>query len=229
MAASSSTKIFAKYAKSGRSACKKCWGNISASAHRLGLVSRDTRGFNMTKWHHLSSCPIDSQSIAFAEKINGFPLLKASDQETLKLLLVDCDQSQNKDSNGENDETETSNKDKVKESKVRKFMYESVFIFQMPSNLFLSTNRSVKQVTVHSKKLRHTIQRNQRIGQPVESGKEAKLEITFSISDVKDNYKGATLLPEWKAFQTIIFLERGWSGCLVPLIFIYNREVERLV
>ncbi|KAK9143898.1 hypothetical protein Syun_013298 [Stephania yunnanensis] len=181
MAASSSTKkIVAEYAKSGRSACKKCGESISASALRLGLVSRDARGFDMTKWHHLSCCPMDSKSIGSAEKINGFALLKASDQEALKLIVAEHDRSQDKDSHGENDEKETSNKDKVKEFKVRK------------------TDSALEEIeTPNSKK-----------SKPVESGEEAKLEIIFSTSDIQDNYKGATLLPEWKAFQTIIFLEQ---------------------
>ncbi|GJR32432.1 hypothetical protein Tco_1108664 [Tanacetum coccineum] len=33
-------------------------------------------------------------------------------------------------------------------------------------------------------------------------------EIGFSADDIKDNYKGATLPPQWKVFQTIIYLER---------------------
>lgn len=37
---------------------------------------------------------------------------------------------------------------------------------------------------------------------------KAELDIAFSISDVKDKYKDAALEPKWKAFQTIIFLER---------------------
>ncbi|KAK9147352.1 hypothetical protein Scep_006109 [Stephania cephalantha] len=181
MAASSSTKkIVAEYAKSGRSACKKCGESISASALRLGLVSRDARGFDMTKWHHLSCCPMDSKSIGSAEKINGFALLKASDQEALKLIVAEHDRSQNKDSHGEDDEKETSNKDKVKESQVRK------------------ADSALEEIeSPNSKK-----------SKPVESGEEAKLEIIFSTSDIQDNYKGATLLPEWKAFQTIIFLEQ---------------------
>ncbi|TMW91338.1 hypothetical protein EJD97_014471 [Solanum chilense] len=37
---------------------------------------------------------------------------------------------------------------------------------------------------------------------------EPVLEIAFSISDVRDTYKDATLLPKWRAFQTIIYLEQ---------------------
>ncbi|KAK1397064.1 Polynucleotide 3'-phosphatase ZDP [Heracleum sosnowskyi] len=36
-----------------------------------------------------------------------------------------------------------------------------------------------------------------------------KMELSFSMSDILDKYKDATLLPQWKAFQTIIFLEGG--------------------
>ncbi|KAL5069577.1 hypothetical protein RYX36_020464, partial [Vicia faba] len=35
----------------------------------------------------------------------------------------------------------------------------------------------------------------------------SEVNITFSVSDVKSTYKDATLLPKWKAFQTVIFLE----------------------
>ncbi|XP_058749930.1 polynucleotide 3'-phosphatase ZDP-like isoform X1 [Vicia villosa] len=34
------------------------------------------------------------------------------------------------------------------------------------------------------------------------------VNINFSVSDVKSTYKDAALLPKWKAFQTVIFLER---------------------
>lgn len=41
------------------------------------------------------------------------------------------------------------------------------------------------------------------------SNSEGKVpDILFSISDVKNKYKDATLAPKWKAFQTVIFLER---------------------
>ncbi|XP_051114513.1 polynucleotide 3'-phosphatase ZDP isoform X2 [Andrographis paniculata] len=39
-------------------------------------------------------------------------------------------------------------------------------------------------------------------------GGNLELEMTISASDIKENYKGAVLTPKWKAFQTIIFLER---------------------
>ncbi|KAE8703308.1 rab3 GTPase-activating protein non-catalytic subunit [Hibiscus syriacus] len=76
-----STKIVAEYAKSGRSSCKKCGEAITAKALRLGLVSRDPRGFDMTKWHHLHcfAGKIDS-----FDGIKGFDSLKGVDQEALK-------------------------------------------------------------------------------------------------------------------------------------------------
>ncbi|XLR23691.1 hypothetical protein S83_051591, partial [Arachis hypogaea] len=44
-----------------------------------------------------------------------------------------------------------------------------------------------------------------------ESDIEAVEEINFSVSKVKSNYKDATLLPKWKAFQIVIYLERDDS------------------
>ncbi|XLR40592.1 hypothetical protein S83_025252, partial [Arachis hypogaea] len=41
-----------------------------------------------------------------------------------------------------------------------------------------------------------------------ESDIEVVEEINFSVSEVKSKYKDATLLPKWKAFQTIIYLEQ---------------------
>lgn len=40
------------------------------------------------------------------------------------------------------------------------------------------------------------------------ANEEGELEVAFSLSDIKETYKDATLLPKWKAFQTLIFLER---------------------
>ncbi|KAF9615275.1 hypothetical protein IFM89_022602 [Coptis chinensis] len=39
-------------------------------------------------------------------------------------------------------------------------------------------------------------------------GVEIEIEIVFSDSDVKNEYKGITLMNKWKAFETVIFLER---------------------
>ncbi|KAL0301252.1 UNVERIFIED_CONTAM: Polynucleotide 3'-phosphatase ZDP [Sesamum radiatum] len=78
--AMSSTKIVAEYAKSGRSSCKKCSKAIASSSLRLGLVSKDPRGFDMTKWHHLECFPFNnSDSVSSAEAIAGFSSLKVSD------------------------------------------------------------------------------------------------------------------------------------------------------
>lgn len=74
---SASVKIVAEYAKSGRSSCKKCSKSIASSSLRLGLVSKDPRGFDMTKWHHFNCFPFtDSNPISSAEAITGFSSLK---------------------------------------------------------------------------------------------------------------------------------------------------------
>lgn len=73
---SPSTKIVAEYAKSNRSSCKKCSEAIDSKALRLGLLSRDARGFDVTKWHHLDCFTFGSESVASAEAIKGFESLK---------------------------------------------------------------------------------------------------------------------------------------------------------
>ncbi|KAL5999062.1 hypothetical protein ACLOJK_010012 [Asimina triloba] len=82
----SSSKIVAEYAKSDRSSCKKCSKSILANSLRLGLVSRDPRGFDATKWHHLECFPRKTQPITSVEKIKGFDALKNFDQEALRKL-----------------------------------------------------------------------------------------------------------------------------------------------
>ncbi|KAH9613280.1 hypothetical protein KSS87_013850, partial [Heliosperma pusillum] len=37
---------------------------------------------------------------------------------------------------------------------------------------------------------------------------DAEIEIALEVSDIKDMYKDATLLPKWKGFHSIIFLEK---------------------
>lgn len=76
MSSSSSTQVLAEYAKSKRSSCKKCSKAIAAKALRLGLVSRDARGFDVTKWHHLDCFNFGSESLASVEKIKGFQSLE---------------------------------------------------------------------------------------------------------------------------------------------------------
>lgn len=71
-----SSKTVVEYAKSNRSSCKKCFKTIDKNAVRLGLVSRDSRGFDMTSWHHMNCFPFDSNSMSSTEAIKGFSLLK---------------------------------------------------------------------------------------------------------------------------------------------------------
>ncbi|XP_043715990.1 polynucleotide 3'-phosphatase ZDP isoform X2 [Telopea speciosissima] len=192
------SKIVAEYAKSNRSSCKECSNSIAGGTLRLGLVSKDTRGFDIKKWHHFSCFPADSQHIFSAEKIQGFSTLKSSDQEALKKL---------EDSDGGE-----GNKKTHKESDVSEF---------------------VELGERNSKKLKLSTSSNEAELETALSISDVK--IAFSISDVKTKYKDATLLPKWKAFQTIIFLERDdglhdsskiaafdFDGCLA------NTSVKRI-
>ncbi|KAI3703907.1 hypothetical protein L1987_74103 [Smallanthus sonchifolius] len=151
-------KIVAEYAKSGRSSCKKCSEKIESKSLRLGLSSWDSRGFENTKWHHLDCFfPLDADLVS-PESIEGFTELKRSDQEKLKKLVTERDQSSKK--SNEDGETELQGQDQKSEK-----------ISDSP---------------------------DESIGS----------EIAFAAGDIKDNYKGTTLQPKWKAFQTIIYLER---------------------
>ncbi|XP_020417840.1 polynucleotide 3'-phosphatase ZDP [Prunus persica] len=178
MSSSSSTQILAEYAKSKRSSCKKCSKAIDAKALRLGLVSRDARGFDVTKWHHLDCFNFGSESVASVEKIKGFQSLESSDQESLKKLVAATDKSRGEDSN------ESTYAVEGKESSQGKRVHE------VDENENEEEERSLKKV------------------KSSKCDGQAKLDISFTISDVKDKYKDATLSPKWKAFQTIIFLER---------------------
>lgn len=79
-------KILVEYAKSGRAACKGCGNTIAKGCMRLGIVSKAAGGFDMTRWYHRQCLPSQSEVVS-AENINGFPLLKAPDQEALKALV----------------------------------------------------------------------------------------------------------------------------------------------
>ncbi|PSS05873.1 Polynucleotide 3'-phosphatase [Actinidia chinensis var. chinensis] len=199
----SSSKVVAEYAKSARSSCKKCANAIPAKALRLGLVSRDARGFDMTKWHHLNCFPMNSDSIASSDAIIGFSSLKSSDQETLKKLLDGSATEQV--AVGDEDTIEGNKKGISKSLRKGKQVHKK----EDDENDDLE-DRSAKKT---------------KLSTPTEG---AVLDISFSISDIKDMYKDATLLPEWKAFQTVIFLERDdglrdsgkiaafdFDGCLV--------------
>ncbi|XP_024021866.1 polynucleotide 3'-phosphatase ZDP isoform X2 [Morus notabilis] len=152
-----STRIVAEYAKSSRSSCKKCSKTIDAKALRLGFVSRDARGFDITKWHHLAC--FTSDSLASAREIQGFDSLKSPDQEALWKLVDASDKTQEevdkKEEDGEKDPEE----------------------------------RNTKKAKLSNSE-----------------GKD--LETAFSINDIKNEYKDAILSPKWKAFETVIFLER---------------------
>lgn len=72
------SKIVVEYAKSGRSACKKCANAINKDAVRVGTVIKDPRGFDAPKWHHMHCFPYCSSesTMSSAEAISGFSSLK---------------------------------------------------------------------------------------------------------------------------------------------------------
>ncbi|XP_038689001.1 polynucleotide 3'-phosphatase ZDP isoform X2 [Tripterygium wilfordii] len=137
MPPSSASKIVAEYAKSNRSSCKKCAKAIASKTLRLGIVTKDSRGFDLTKWHHLDcfSDPVES-----VDSVSGFDSLRGSDQEALKKLVDGQKRTLEEKTNEDREE-------------------------------FESDKRSAKKI------------------KPCTPHEEAKLEVRFLISDVKDKYK----------------------------------------
>ncbi|XP_048609044.1 polynucleotide 3'-phosphatase ZDP isoform X1 [Brassica napus] len=174
---SASSKVIAEYAKSSRSSCKKCSKTIAAKELRLGLVTRDSRGFDMTKWHHLGCFPVESDPIDSVEDIGGFSSLQSGDQDALKELVQQC----------ENKTLLTEETNKRKHSQVGEMVEED----EVQTNTSQPTTRKPKMNTSEST-----------------SQVVAEVEISLSASDVKKKYRDASLLPKWKAFETVIFLER---------------------
>ncbi|KAG6395574.1 hypothetical protein SASPL_141697 [Salvia splendens] len=182
-----SVKLVAEYAKSGRSSCKKCSKSIAASALRFGFVSKDPRGFDMTKWHHLNCVSFSASGFASSvDAITGFSSLKSSDQEAVKKLVIEGAQAVEASKVDEDDDEP--DQGKSKKPKVEICLGRLVNLCML--RIYMVLNQLVLLLLTS------------------EEGTKLQLEIAVSASDIKEKYKDSTLLPKWKAFQTVIFLER---------------------
>lgn len=88
-----SQKLVVEYAKSNRAACKVCGANMAKGLVRLGAITKAEAGFDLTRWHH-PSCFIKRHftgDLASIHEINGFKSLKAVDQEDLKKLAAESE------------------------------------------------------------------------------------------------------------------------------------------
>ncbi|KAL2944553.1 Polynucleotide 3'-phosphatase ZDP [Bienertia sinuspersici] len=147
---------------------------------RFGVVTRDKRkGIDMTKWHHFKCFSFDTHSLSSVDSIRGFDSLKSDDQEVVKKLVEEHDKVK------DIDEDATAG-DKQKKTKKKK------------------TRDRVDVVNAEEG------QKRERDDEAVQlsRGEDAKVDIALAESDIKDIYKDASLLPKWKAFHTIIFLEK---------------------
>ncbi|XP_065861953.1 polynucleotide 3'-phosphatase ZDP-like [Euphorbia lathyris] len=226
MPPSKAVKILAEYAKSKRSSCKKCSQVIQAKTLRLGLVSRDPRGFDMTKWHHLDCF---SEKVESTEEILGFASLKENDQEALKKVISGVKDVVEGSPNSASERMDESGEElqlKGKISMKRKKTVENgeeLELEEKITKLSKSTDENEDELELEEEETSKKKKRTDDIGKELKDKEkiskqtklttlteeaQAQLEITFSLADIKDEYKGAKLLPKWKAFQTIIFLER---------------------
>ncbi|XP_014620429.1 polynucleotide 3'-phosphatase ZDP-like isoform X3 [Glycine soja] len=202
--------MMADYAKSGKSSCRACSQKIEAKALRLASVSKGNGPYDIVKWHHLRCFPLSSHSHSSPESIRGFSSLKSSDQEALKKLFAENNKSEEKVNEAVEDvRNELQETGERGSKRLRSSDQEAL------KKLFAENNKSEEKLCTPDVK--------------------AVVNIKFSVSDVKSNYKSnyyliqdATLLPKWKAFQTVIFLERDdglhdsskiaafdFDGCLV--------------
>ncbi|XP_028547684.1 polynucleotide 3'-phosphatase ZDP isoform X2 [Dendrobium catenatum] len=115
-ASMAASKVLVEYAKSSRSSCKICSKNITAGSLRMGFSTKDPRGFDSVRWHHLN-CYANSHPLGTVEEIKGFFSLKGSDQESLRKLVAEPTSSQSLD--GDNmKEIEESHEMEVKKRKL---------------------------------------------------------------------------------------------------------------
>lgn len=202
-----SSKVVAEYAKSNRSSCKGCGKAIGSGSLRLGLSTKDPRGFDLVKWHHLDCFPTKSQAFKAADEIKGFSSLKDSDQNALRKLEFTASLDEPvKKVHKKNDHVTDGLERDTKKAKVHDTDNDGSEVFEQKCL-------------------------EERSGDSMKNG----LEIAFSVSDIKKTYKDATLSSNWKAFNTVIFCERqdglldsekiaafDFDGCLV------NTSVKRI-
>uniref|UniRef100_A0A0D9V5D8 PARP-type domain-containing protein n=1 Tax=Leersia perrieri TaxID=77586 RepID=A0A0D9V5D8_9ORYZ len=87
--------ISVEYAKSGRSTCKGCSEIIASGALRLGATIRDPRGFDSTKWYHMTCFPASTYPAFTVENLMGFDSIKNQDCDKLR----EFEESHNRDGN----------------------------------------------------------------------------------------------------------------------------------
>ncbi|ONK68919.1 uncharacterized protein A4U43_C05F17400 [Asparagus officinalis] len=203
------SKVVAEYAKSNRSSCKSCGKSIASGSLRLGLSSKDPRGFDLVKWHHLGCFPTRPQPFKAADEIKGFPSLKDCDQDALRKLEAAA----------------SSDEPVEKEHKRDRHGTDGL-------------ERNTKKVKIYDRDSGGSEEFEQKSLEEVKrsgDSMENLLEVAFSVSDIRKTYKDATLSPNWKSFQTVIFRERedglndsekiaafDFDGCLV------NTSVKRI-
>ncbi|XP_021313432.1 polynucleotide 3'-phosphatase ZDP isoform X2 [Sorghum bicolor] len=182
--------ISVEYAKSGRSTCKGCNENIAKGALRLGASFPDPRGYENNKWYHVACFPTSSYPLFPMENLKGFDSIEDHDRDKLRKLE-------------ENHKSGGNVADESNESNLKKEMAHNM------KDSKGGADKDLEGVKVHC------------MGESGEGAEnnleEAKLpagnrtvgpSISFSLSDIKKEYKDATLPAHWKVFDTVIFREQ---------------------
>lgn len=182
--------ISVEYAKSGRSTCKGCSEKIAKGALRLGASLPDPRGYENNKWYHVACFPTSSYPLFPMENLKGFDSIEGHDRDKLHKLE-------------ENHKSDGNVADELNESNLKKEMAHSM------EDSKECADKDLEGVKVHC------------MGESEEGAEknleEAKLpagnrtigpSISFSLSDIKKEYKDATLPAHWKVFDTVIFRQQ---------------------
>ncbi|XP_066306943.1 polynucleotide 3'-phosphatase ZDP-like isoform X2 [Miscanthus floridulus] len=216
--------ISVEYAKSGRSTCKGCSEAIASGALRLGASARDPRGFDATKWYHVSCLPSSSHPLGPIESIKGFDSIKDHDREELREL----------EKNHKRGNTAVSPLEEPSPMKAR--IQTSSPAEGVPDKNYKSDGNVADELNESNmkKEIAHSMEDSKEgadkdlegvkvhcMGESEEGAEknleEAKLpagnrpigpSISFSLSDIKKEYKDATLPAHWKVFDTVIFCEQ---------------------
>ncbi|XP_068666622.1 polynucleotide 3'-phosphatase ZDP-like [Aristolochia californica] len=193
-----SSKIIAGYASFNRSSCKKCLKTISVNSLRLGVVNRDPLRFYNTKWHHIDCFPVELAAFCLSRGDQRFLVTEGVE---IGKSFLECDQEAQE-------------------------KLEAV-----PNS---PKEKGHKRVDASEDDSEQTKSKKPKLS---ENGKEAEIHLRsnfpFEYLSIGASLKGflkmdVKLMPNWKAFQTLIFLEQDddlhalekivafdFDGCLV--------------
>lgn len=182
--------VSVEYAKSGRSTCKGCSENIAKGALRLGATFPDPRGYENTKWYHVVCFPTSSYPLFPMSNLKGFDSIEDHDRDKLHKLV-------------ENHKSDGKAADVLNESNLKREMAHSM------DDSNEGAEKDLEGIKIHCMgEFEEGAEKNLEEAKLPAGNKMIGPSISFSLSDIKKEYKNATLPAHWKVFDTVIFREK---------------------